>query len=222
MKGICVFMEDTIREYEIYQEKRREYLLNKKPERYMLFLSFDGFTIEDTIGHRNFDGGGYMYFPDFMSDTKYRKVDERYKSIEELVTELNMLDFQVNGNLYDDYYHVLSNKDRLHSELNNRVDMALNNLIATDSFDINFIDYDKDSPEAIGINVNVYRKDFENMLDDINHEDNLKSNVVEWAVMNVIDEYLDELGTSRDDLISKDTLLELKWKLLNRIKLFKR
>ena len=181
----------------------------------------EGFVLGDTISHRNFDESGYMYFPDLGlsdDDKGYRDVQKGYKSIEELVDELNYLDFHVNGNLYDDYYHVLANKERLHSELNYQVDMALNNVITKESFKINFVNYNDSNPEAIVINVEVYRKDFESMLEEINHDTNLKSDVVKWKVIGVIDDYIDELSNNRDDMVSKDTLLELKWRLLQKIK----
>ena len=96
--------------------------------------------------------------------------------------------------------------------------MALNNVITKESFKINFVNYNDSNPEAIVINVEVYRKDFESMLEEINHDTNLKSDVVKWKVIGVIDDYIDELSNNRDDMVSKDTLLELKWRLLQKIK----
>lgn len=204
---------DWIKEHEKYLKKQREYLLNKKPERYKLqVLGWDGFIILDTLRYKhNYDKEGYMLMPSYThTDEKFR-VDKKFYNPQELVDELNKLDFQVNSNLYDDYYHILSNKERIYSYINNRLDSLLDNVGINDSFKITLNDYP--SNEALTIEVKVYKEEF------IAETSPFLDNIIIRNIFQTINNYLDETENkdNHDDMIRTDTLIELKMRLLETL-----
>ena len=202
-------------EYEEYQNKGKEYLLNRKPERYHLHLYGDSFLIHDTIkDNYHEDKQGYLFIPSYT--LKGLEESPHHYTIKDLVKELNYLDFQVNGGLYDDYYHILSNKDRIHQYINNNLDIALNNLIDNEKFDVNIKDYTTDKNENIKIEVKVFREGLED-VEDPKPTSFLQLLLYDEA-FHVIDEYIDEVKDSdnRDNMIREDTLIELKMKLLSK------
>lgn len=218
-------MNEEIQRWEEYERKRAEYLLNKKPERYILLgAGMQGFHIVDTIKEK-YDYGngkcGYSFIPDFTKEG-FREED-RYYNLKDLVNELNYLDFQVNGELYDEHYHIICDKKRLHSQINGKLDMALNHLVTNDSFKIEYqdIDFNSMSGEKIIIDVNVSKEGFEGINVDNNHPllDNLLSNELFDKFFKVINNYESELEGSDDsfDAAKVDALIELKTRLFESI-----
>ena len=201
-------------EKENFHQKKREYLLNRKPERYKLYNLGEGFLIIDTLRiENNEDKEGYMLIPDFLSSKSFR-VDDRFFNPEELVCELNRLDFKVNGGLYDDYYHVLSNKERIYQYIECKLDDLLDTVVTNEKFKVCLTDYP--SKELLEIEVNVYRSG----LRDIGGDNSpFTDNMIFSMMMKTINWYLDELEDTdnSDDIIREDTLIELKKRLLENI-----
>lgn len=207
-------VNDMIKEEEKFHQKKREYLLNRKPERYKLYNLGEGFLIIDTLRiENNEDKEGYMLIPDFLSSKSFR-VDDRFFNPEELVSELNRLDFKVNGGLYDDYYHVLSNKERIYQYIEYKLDDLLDTVVTNEKFKVCLNDYP--SKELLEIEVNVYRSG----LRDIGGDNSpFTDNRIFSMMMRTINWYLDELEDTdnSDDIIREDTLIELKKRLLENI-----
>ena len=218
-------MNEELQRWEEYERKRAEYLLNKKPERYILLgAGMQGFHIADSIKEK-YDYGneksGYVFIPDF-TEVGFREDDKHY-NLKDLVNELNYLDFQVNGELYDEHYHIICDKKRLHSQINGKLDMVLNHLVTNDSFKIEYqdIDFNSMSGEKIIIDVNVSKEGFEGINVDNNHPllDNLLSNELFDKFFKVINNYESELESSDDsfDAAKVDALIELKTRLFESI-----
>lgn len=218
-------MNEELQRWEEYERKRAEYLLNKKPERYLLLgAGMQGFFIADSIKEK-YDYGneksGYVFIPDFTKEG-FRE-DDRHYNLKDLVNELNYLDFQVNGELYDEHYHIICDKKRLHSQINGKLDMVLNHLVTNDSFKIEYqdIDFNSMSGEKIIIDVNVSKEGFEGINVDNNHPllDNLLSNELFDKFFKVINNYESELESSDDsfDAAKVDALIELKTRLFESI-----
>lgn len=191
------------KEWEEYYKRKEDYLLNKKPERYKLMCIREGFIIYDTLNHHD-DNTTYMLIPDMFGETDNGyKVDKGYLTPEDLVDNLNFLDFQVNGGLYDDYYYILSNKNRIHTNLINQVDMILNTMSMKDSIRFSFYDYTNNSNDVIDCNIKLSK----HKLGDY-EENPISNNLIFKIFFRIINEYMDELD---DDV---DVLIELKMRVL--------
>jgi hypothetical protein len=200
--------DQFIKEHEKYFKQKKEYLLNKKPERYKLYtMGLEGFIIHDTLKYKNNeDKEGYLLMPSFKinGDIGYR-TDKRFNTPQELVDELNYLDFQVNGNLYDDYYHILSNKTRIYREINSRLNVLLDDVVTNESFTVSLYDYP--SEDLLKIKVKVSKEG----LEDIGGHPFL-DNIIINTFFQTINEYEDELLDE-----NKDILIELKMRLLETL-----
>lgn len=190
------------KEWEEYYKRKEDYLLNKKPERYKLLCIGEGFIIYDTLNHYD-DDSNYMLIPDMFGETdKGYRVDKNYLTPEDLVDNLNFLDFQVNGGLYDDYYHILSNKNWIHTNLINQVDMILNTMSMKDTISFSFYDYTNNPNDVIDCKIQLSK----HKLGDY-EENPISNNLIFKIFFRIINEYIDEL----DD---NDVLIELKMRIL--------
>lgn len=207
--------------WEQYHKEKMEYLRNRKPERYKLLCMGEGFLIRDTLNYYD-DNTSYMLIPDMFgrTDKRYR-VDEGYLNPEDLVNTLNYLDYKVNGNLYDDNYWVLNDKERLYNELKHYLDESLNNLVTTDSltFNLNNIDFNKNSMDNIKVKISLARNGlpFPEEQNLITNE--IIDNLIFSTYFKVLNDYLDNVENSKDhdDMIRADTIIELKMRLVKEL-----
>lgn len=184
-----------------YKKRKMEYLHDRKPERYKLHNIGIGFIVQDTLSHEfnRSDKSDYHLIPEMNGGPK-RESD---MSAQDLIDEMNRLDYAVNGNLYDeDKYWVMNTKEKLYQALRTKLNDSLNNFTGYDVFDFNMANWTGDDVNQIKIKVKLWADGF------------LEPGSLD--VFEVINKYLDEVEDSddRDDMIRTDTLIELKMRLL--------
>ena len=195
-----------------YLKRKQEYLYNRKPERYHLHDVGMGFIVQDTLAHEydKTKEGDYHLIPEM---NKGFGKDKGYKSAQDLIDELNRLDYQVNGNLYDkDKYWVMNTKERLYQELKVRLDDSLKHFTGYDSFKFSMANWENGEIDQLDIKLELIQSGWKQPKEI----PPFMEAVLNLEVFNVINKYLDEIenSTDRDDMIRTDTLIELKMRLL--------
>ena len=200
---------------EEYHRKKMEYLKNRKPERYILHDTGIGFIVQDTLAHRHdrTDKSDYHLIPEM--NRGFGKED-KYKSARDLIDEMNKLDYQVNGNLYDeDKYWVMNTKERLYQELRQRIDDSLNTFEGHDSIKFAMANWEGEDVSELEITIDILQRGYPSRKEISPFIDAF----LNMRVFEVINSYLDEVENSkdRDDMIREDTLIELKARLLEKM-----